>query len=226
MEKFRGNILIIPRPTKEEWKLIDETDKYSKVQRDKCSKKSGRTCTLFPYTLSLKVLEIFKPKKWLDPTAGWGDRLRSAITYGCKYTGVDSNPDMQVAYKQIIKDNVLKEDCEVLEGKFQDVQIKGKYDLVFTSPPFYTKEKYEGMVDWKDIEEFLKEFLKPLFDKSLKHLSKNGHLVLYIEDTGTEPFIDLMKSYAAELPLEYEGAFYYLSWNKKSYRPFYVWKRK
>ena len=35
MEKFRGSTLIFPRPTKDEWKLIDETDKYSKKQRKK-----------------------------------------------------------------------------------------------------------------------------------------------------------------------------------------------
>jgi len=221
MEKFRGSELLIPRS--KNWKEIDETDKYSKVQRQKCSQRSGRTCTLYPYPIGLKVLEMFKPKKWLDPTAGWGDRLRCAITYGCQYTGVDSNPEMQIAYKQIIEDNTLKEKCEVLYGKFQDVQLKGKYDLVFTSPPFYTKEKYEGMVEWKDVEEFLEEFLKPLFDKSIKHLSKNGHLVLYIEDKGTDPFIDLMKGYAEELPLIYEGAFYY---EAATPRPYYVWKRK
>jgi tRNA1(Val) A37 N6-methylase TrmN6 len=221
MEKFRGSELIIPRS--KNWKEIDETDKYSKVQRQKCSQRSGRTCTLYPYPIGLKVLEMFKPKKWLDPTAGWGDRLRCAITYGCQYTGVDSNPEMQIAYKQIIEDSSIKEKCEVLYGKFQDVQIKGKYDLVFTSPPFYTKEKYEGMVEWKDIEEFLNEFLKPLFDKSIKHLSKNGHIVLYIEDKGTDAFIDLMKGYAEELPLIYEGAFYY---EARTPRPYYVWKRK
>jgi predicted RNA methylase len=223
MEKFRGSELIIPRS--KNWKDIDETDKYSKKQRDKCSQLSGRTCTLFPYPVGLKVLEMFKPKKWLDPTAGWGDRLRCAITYGCQYTGVDSNPEMQSAYKHIIEDNVLKANCEVKQGKFQDVTLKGKYDLVFTSPPFFTKEKYEGMVDWKDVKEFMDEFLKPLFDKSTKHLSKNGHIVLYIEDTGTEPFIDLMKGYAEDLPLSYEGAFYYTGDGKKL-RPFYVWKRK
>jgi len=220
MEKFRGTTFIIPRS--KNWKEIDETDKYSGKQRQKCSEKSGRECFLYPYPIGLKVLEIFKPKKWLDPTAGWGDRLRCAITYGCHYTGIDSNPDMEIAYKQIIEDKNAK-NCKVLYGKFQDVQIKGKYDLVFTSPPFYTKEKYEGMTEWKNVEDFLNEFLKPLFDKSTKHLSKNGHLVLYIEDKGTDPFIDLMKGYAEELPLIYEGAFYY---EATTPRPYYVWKRK
>jgi hypothetical protein len=32
-----------------------------------------------------------------------------------------------------------------------------------------------------------------------------------------------MKGYAAELPLDYEGAFYY---EAKTPRPYYVWKRR
>jgi hypothetical protein len=222
MELFRGKKLIIPRS--KNWKLIDETDKYSKKQRLKCKTPSGKECTLYPFPAGMEVLRIFKPLNWLDPTAGWGDRLRCAIEYGCNYTGIDSNPDMEQPYKNIIKDKASDPSkYKIKIGRFQSVRLQEKYDLVFTSPPFYTKEKYEGMIEWKNVEEFLKEFLKPLFDKSSKHLKKNGHLVLYIEDIGTEPFIDLMKGYAEELPLEYEGAFYYES---KRPKPFYVWKRK
>jgi hypothetical protein len=219
MEKFRGSVLIIPRS--KNWKEIDETDKYSGTQRKKCSENSGRECYLYPYPIGLKVLEMFKPRKWLDPTAGWGDRLRCAITYGCEYLGIDSNKSMEPAYEQIIQEKGGK-NVQVKIGKFQDVRIKGKYDLVFTSPPFYTKEKYEHMTEWKDVQDFLKEFLNPLFDKSTKHLEKGGYLVLYIEEH-TEPFIDLMKGYAQELPLDYEGAFYY---EAKTPRPYYVWKRR
>jgi hypothetical protein len=219
MEKFRGSVLIIPRS--KNWTEIDETDKYSGEQRKKCSENSGRECYLYPYPIGLKVLEMFKPKKWLDPTAGWGDRLRCAITYGCEYLGVDSNKDMKPAYEQIIQEKGGK-NVEVKIGKFQDIRIKGKYDLVFTSPPFYTKEKYQHMTEWKDVQDFLKEFLNPLFDKSTQHLKKGGHLVLYIEED-TDPFIDLMKGYAAELPLDYEGAFYY---EAKKPRPYYVWKKR
>jgi len=220
MEKFRGKELIIPRS--KNWKEIDETDKYSLIQRKKCSEKSGQECTLYPYPIGLKVLEMFKPKKWLDPTAGWGDRLRCAITYGCEYLGIDSNPEMLSAYEKIIHDK-NGTNVQVKIGKFQDISIKGKYDLVFTSPPFFTKEKYHNMTEWKDVQDFLKEFLQPLFDKSVLHLKKGGHIVLYIEDKGTEPFIDLMKGYVEELPLVYEGAFYY---EAQTPRPYYVWKRK
>jgi tRNA1(Val) A37 N6-methylase TrmN6 len=180
-------------------------------------------CTLYPFEVGMQVLKMFKPKRWLDPTAGWGDRLRCAIEYGCEYTGVDSNKEMESAYKAIIADKARDPSKYTIKiGKFQDVRIAGTFDLVFTSPPFFTKEVYEHMTMWKDVEEFLEEFLKPLFEKSTKLLEKGGHLVLYIEDRNSSDFIDLMKLYAETL-LKYEGAFYY---EGTSLRPYYVWLKE
>jgi hypothetical protein len=247
METFRGKKLIIPRSRN--WKLIDLTDKYSLNQRLSCRfgdnpkpidvwkqhpdwtlqelQKHARICTLYPFEAGMTVLKMFKPKKWLDPTAGWGDRLRCAIEYGCEYLGVDTNSSMQSAYKAIIDDlgEGDHKKYRVKEGKFQNVRIVGKYDLVFTSPPFYTVEKYENMADWKSIEEFMKDFLIPLFKRSVAHLESKGHIVLYIEDRPETAFIDLMKEHVkdAHPQLSYEGAFYYEGANAKL-RPYYVWK--
>jgi len=219
METFRGRTVIIPRS--QDWALIDETDKYSKEQRKKCSIRTGHECTLYPFPVGMTVLNMFKPKRWLDPTAGWGDRLRCAIEYGCEYTGVDSNKEMKKAYEAIIADKASDPSkYEIKIGKFQNVRITGLYDLVFTSPPFFTKELYENMVEWKNVQDFLDEFLKPLFKKSYQHLEVGGHLVLYIEDRGVSAFIDLMKGFAEEL-FQYEGAFYYQS--RGTVRPYYVW---
>jgi hypothetical protein len=81
------------------------------------------------------------------------------------------------------------------------------------------------MVNWKSVEEFNNDFLKPLFKKSSKYLEKDGHLVLYIEDRDIEGFIEWMKLFVqTDLPeLEYEGAFYYQG---TSLRPYYVWLKK
>ena len=224
MELFRGKKVIIPRS--KNWKLIDETDKYSKKQRLKCKTPSGKECTLYPFPAGMEVLKIFKPLNWLDPTAGWGDRLRCAIEYGCNYTGIDSNTDMEQPYKNIIKDKASDPSkYKIKIGRFQSVRLYEKYDLVFTSPPFYTKEIYNNMVEWKSIKEFMTEFLKPLIKKSAKYLLQNGHLVLYIEDTNTEEFIPLMKEYALTQELFYEGAFYYEG-SGGLLKPYYVWLKK
>jgi cyclopropane fatty-acyl-phospholipid synthase-like methyltransferase len=224
METFRGKKIIIPRS--KNWKLIDETDKYSGKQRKKCKTQTGKECTLYPFPAGMEVLKMFKPKKWLDPTAGWGDRLRCAIEYDCEYTGIDSNKELLSAYEQIIKDKADDPSkYKIKIGKFQSIRLNEKYDLVFTSPPFYTKEIYENMVEWKSIKEFMTEFLKPLIKKSAKYLEKNGHLVLYIEDTNTDEFISLMKDYAKTQELIYEGAFYYEG-SQGKLKPYYVWLKK
>ena len=221
METFRGRTIILP-PVKN-WKLVDETDKYSREQRLACKKETGKECTLYPFPIGMQIIRFFKPKRWLDPTAGWGDRLRVAIASDVEYVGVDSNPSMQSAYKAIIADKADDPSKYVVKkGKFQNVRIEGEFDLVFTSPPFYTEEVYEGMVEWKSVDEFMSEFLKPLLRKSVKHLSVGGHLVLYIEDKPNTPYIQRMKDYAATLPLKYEGAFYYQG---VKLRPYFVWKR-
>ena len=248
METFRGRKIVIPKT--KNWKVIDITDKYSLTQRLSCRVEDGprpidvwkehpewtlqdlqkhvRVCTLYPFDIGMQVLKMFKPKKWLDPTAGWGDRLRCAIEYGCEYLGVDTNSSMQSAYKAIV-DDLAEGDHKkyrVKEGKFQNVRIVGKYDLIFTSPPFYTFEKYDNMADWKSIEEFMSDFLIPLFKRSVAHLETNGNIVLYIEDRPNSPFIDLMKEHVkdAHPELKYEGAFYYEGWRKGKFRPYYVWK--
>lgn len=217
MEKFRGKTVLIPRSR--EWKLIDETDKYSGKQRRECKSVTGKECMLYPFPVGLKVLSMFKPRKWLDPCAGWGDRLRCAIAYGCEYLGVDTNTDMAPAY-EAIRQTGDPAKVQVKLGRFQSVRLTKKYDLVFTSPPFYTKEVYAHMKIWETVSEFMTEFMKPLLRKSYKYLEDDGHLVLYIEDKGVDSFIPLMKDYAEKVGFTYEGAFYY---EASTPRPYYVW---
>ena len=216
--------MVIPRSR--DWAAIDKTDEYSGTQRKACKTAEGKECTVYPFPAGMKVIEMFKPKRWLDPTAGWGDRLRVAIASDVEYVGVDSNRSMQSAYKAIVEDLAEGDHkkFKVKEGKFQEVPIPGKFDLVFTSPPFYTKEIYEDMKIWESPQDFMDDFLRPLFAKSYRHLKKGGHIVLYIEDTGVESFIPLMKDMVAtDFPgLAYEGAFYY---EGSRLRPYYVWKK-
>ena len=184
-----------------------------------------RICTLYPFDVCMQILKIFKPKRWLDPTAGWGDRLRCAIEYGCEYVGVDSNKSMKSAYNTIIAENARDPSkYKVISSKFQTAKVTGLFDLVFTSPPFFTKEVYEDMKSWNDVEDFLEDFLRPMLRKAYKHMELDGHLVLYIEDMPGAEFIDTMKLYIQEelSGLAYEGVIYYQGGKM---RPHYVWKK-
>jgi predicted RNA methylase len=240
---FRGELLVLKRSNN--WKLIDETDRYAFQTRMKCKregsayspfdyskrhrvtlkvarKKMGE-CTLYPVPAALAVLNLFKPKKWLDPTSGWGDRLRAALLAKIPvYVGIDSNPDLVEVYRQIIRANPSSTTVEMISSRFQDAVIKKKFDLVFTSPPFDMYEVYKGATEWKSLDHFYEEFLNPFFHFCFDHLLVGGHFVLYIEKADASRMI---KDVATLLPsLKYEGVFYYEGYG--SPRPYYVWKKR
>lgn len=87
-----------------------------------------KQCTNFNTTIVISLLKLFKPKIFLDPSAGWGDRLIGALAYGkCDYIGVDPSNCMHNIYKKIIKE--LSNDKKVLSTKKQknnSIKIKNK----------------------------------------------------------------------------------------------------
>jgi len=245
LEKFRDKIEVYKGVKgKEMWALMDETDKYSFQERMKCKKEGSKfspsdyakkknislrvarakmgECTLHPVPMILAVLEFFKPKKWLDPTSGWGDRLRGALLANIPmYVGVDSNPDMVKPYEKIVKaypDSHTK--VQMISSRFQNVDLSTKFDLVFTSPPFYTAEKYKGATDWKSLDHFYEEFFDPFLDFCYNHLLAKGHLVLYIEKADPDRMVEAVHQRFPSM--KYEGVFYYAGGTP---RPYYVWKK-
>lgn len=238
LRTFRGEHLIIERS--KNWAFIDETDKYAFTERMKCSRggpspaeyaakhhvsisvarKSVDECTLFPVPAALAVLNIFAPKKWLDPTAGWGDRLRAALIYGVeKYRGIDSNIALAGVYKAIAAGTTR--DVAVISSRFQDAVIDDKFDLVFTSPPFGSFELYKGATNWADEEHFMSEFFDPLMKFASEHMTPAGHIVLYIEQIDEDAMI--RRTAVTRPELVYEGCFYY---EGVSPRPYHTWKRQ
>lgn len=239
---FRGKTLVFKRSN--DWKFIEETDKYAFHARMNCkregskyspmeyakrhrvtlkvARKKVRECTLYPVPAGLAVLNLFKPKRWLDPTSGWGDRLRIALLSKIEeYTGINSNPELVEVYKRILKAYPSNTKIDTISSRFQNATLKHKkYDLVFTSPPFNMFEVYKGATDWKSLNHFYEEFLDPFFRFCHDHLSSDGHLVLYIEKVDAEKMV---KHISTILPsLKYEGVFYY---EGSSPRPYYVWKK-
>lgn len=244
--KYKKKYIVFKR--EKDYKFIDETDKFAFYERMKCrrdklspmeyAKKYKMTlknvrkkrlvaeCTLFPTPMALAVLKMFKAKKWLDPTAGWGDRLRASLLSNINtYIGIDSNKNLENVYKKIqnyYKDSSTK--SHIFISKFQDVSDKlkpfGKFDLVFTSPPFSMLEIYEHMNILSN-KDFQDNFMNSLFEFSLLHLKINGHLVLYIENVDINY---LLYDVSEKFPkLKFEGIFYYEGLTKP--RPYYVWKK-
>lgn len=188
-------------------------------------------CNNFQVTLAIGVLRIFCCRKWLDISAGWGDRLIAAILYGCdKYTGVDPNDCLQPKYTEIISSLANDHNkFNVIHGGFETANIPDSdYDLVFTSPPFYDKEFYstssgDSLVNYKTEQEWYEKFLLFSLNKAYQKLIKGGHMVLYIDEGKNTTYINKMIDDVNKI-MKYNGIIYVTN-NKGTLKKLYVWKK-
>lgn len=116
-------------------------------------------------------IEKYRVKSIYDPCAGWGHRLLGAASSGVKYTGVDTNKDTVTGLKTIIKDFNLK-NCKIYNGRAEKFNLKNKYDAVFTCPPYFDLEKYEGKKTstqkFTDYESWVNVWWRQVITQSLK----------------------------------------------------------
>jgi tRNA1(Val) A37 N6-methylase TrmN6 len=200
-------------------------------------------CNNFSNFLALGIYRFFKPKRILDFSAGWGDRLIGALAYGkAEYKGIDPSKCMQPVYKEIINFFTtycpditgLKEKYKVIQKPFEEYKVKeNHYDLVFTSPPFFVYEKYEtdnkkqSMDRYTDLESWKEFFLFSSLRKCIKALVPGGHIAIYIEDFDKNKYVkDTIKMMEKE-NVSYLGTvtWYNESRKKIKYRNAYVWKK-
>jgi hypothetical protein len=187
-----------------------------------------RFCNNFRISVGLTVLNHFKPKKWLDISSGWGDRLLSALLYKVeRYVSTDPNKDLHPCYNKIIQTFVPKakrNKITIHKEGFEDVDLKDEmFDIVFSSPPFFTLEKYSSYEDnsithYTDEETWCDKFFVKSLIKCYNHLEKDGHMILYMG--GSKYVFDRM--FKLNNVMAYKGVMYFYD-NKP--RAMYVWKK-
>ena len=141
----------------------------------------------------------YKATRVLDFTAGWGARMVAAMALDIDYIGIDSNTSLRPGYNKLIKllKPYTKSKVKMYFKKAEKVDFSkiGKYDYVFTSPPYEYLEAYENMKNYEgdgkikqpsssqkikmdDSAKFYDEFLVPTLKKAYKYLPKNKHICL------------------------------------------------
>ena len=197
-----------------------------------------RECSNFHTTVVMFVLKLFKPKKYLDFSAGWGDRLVGAIAYDCQeYLGIDPSECMQSHYQSIIETLAPKnkqKQFKVIQKGFENAIVpKNHFDLVFTSPPFFTLERYENtkeqsVIKFKNLQDWKKGFLFPSLAKSYQSLREGGYLALYISDYTTAKYTDDMKKYIKNKikGFKYIGDIHWMDRKTKKIRNINCWKKE
>lgn len=161
---------------------IDDWFKFDKYMFDHV-----RFTNNFRISVILKILDVFKPTKWLDISSGWGDRLISAILSPTikKYYSTDPNLNLHKHYNDIReKFNVSKKDYKIKKTGFEKLKIKDyDFDFIFSSPPFFKTEKYsdypdDSLVNFDSEKDWYENFLLFSIIKALKHLKVNCYFIL------------------------------------------------
>jgi hypothetical protein len=187
-----------------------------------------RFCNNFRISVALTVLNHFKPKKWLDISSGWGDRLICALLYKVdRYVSTDPNKDLHPCYNKIIQTfvpKVQRNKITIHKEGFEDINLKDEmFDIVFSSPPFFTLEKYSSYEDnsithYKDEKTWCEKFFIKSLIKCYNHLEKDGHMILYMG--GSKYVFEQM--FKLNNVMSYKGVIYFYD-NKP--RAMYVWKK-
>jgi 16S rRNA G966 N2-methylase RsmD len=143
---------------------------------------------------ALGIIGIDSPSV-LDFSSGFGGRLIGSYAYGASsYTGIDPWKDNIDSCRQIY--NYIKMhkrdaifDAKMICGKAEETlwNLNRKYDVVLTSPPYFSKEiysddksqcynKFSTYNNWK------KNWLTPVLEKSYDLLNENGCMAIFMSD--------------------------------------------
>lgn len=193
--------------------------------------------TVFKSTVAKSVYSLFNAKRILDPSSGWGDRLIAALSLPSDqleyYVGVDPNSSLTKGYNEMIDMFAPESDKGkfiMLNDTFEDVNLGTmKFDLVFTSPPYFSYEKYtndssQSYVKYPKFYGWVHNFLIPYLQKAWDHLEDKGHLALNISDPiNGEHFTEFVILYLiTELKWPYLGV---IGFGRKRPRPIFVFQK-
>jgi 16S rRNA G966 N2-methylase RsmD len=151
---------------------------------------------IFRPLLAVEVYAKYKPSVVLDPCAGWGGRAVGAAVCGnIQYFGIDVNHSLQIPYQRMCAflnskintenandNNIQKINLMIADATtFDYSQIEPKYDMVFTSPPYYFIEKYNHNKAYNNSKDEMDEqFYVPLFSNTYLYLLPGGCMALNV----------------------------------------------
>lgn len=121
----------------------------------------------------------FKPSTVLDISSGWGNRLLAAMSMNIDYIGIDSNINLKTPYTKMINLYQSESNINIIFKRSELVDYsKFDYDMIFTSPPYFSLEQYENMKKYTNKNDFINSYFKPTIINSYKYLKKGGYVVL------------------------------------------------
>jgi len=120
----------------------------------------------FAPNIAIDLYTKFKATKILDPFAGWGDRCIAAMAKELDYTGIDSNRNLKIPYREMIKFYPHNSKVKFINKPIEKVNLyEIEFDFVFSSPPFWDEkekriEHYHDMT-YSKYEDFMNNVFIP-----------------------------------------------------------------
>lgn len=109
-------------------------------------------------------------KSMLDPCAGWGARLLACSSLGVRYTSCDPNHKTVGGLSEMSK--FIGFHCNIFNIPFEEYEPDRRFDIAFTSPPYFSVERYkygkQSYYGKSSFKQWFDEFLLALVDKCLK----------------------------------------------------------
>ena len=225
-------------PPLEKFKTLDLklAKTYEKI--DQQLYKNLKSCNNFNLTIVVTILKHFKPKRFFDPSAGWGDRMIGSMACDVEYLGVDPSYCMAPKYREMVEFLKPGERIKyrVIRSRIEDLRMDSEtFDFVFTSPPFFKLEIYEDKVEqssnYKSLSQWKSKFLKPMLVKCCDVLVKGGKFLIYVEDYRSHSgevvhYVQYMKIEMKKLKMNYLGTINWFAQDgRKKIRNIYVWEK-
>lgn len=156
-------------------------------------------CAQFKPNVAKMFYEYLNAETVLDFSMGWGDRLAGAFASETvkHYVGLDPRKENHPIYEQqrdfytkhtTFFENPTKTNfyCEPAED-FDYSEWNEYFDLVFTSPPYFSVERYshddtQSWVRYKNIDVWNEHFLHTTLGKIIPTVKKGGIIAINIAD--------------------------------------------
>lgn len=147
--------------------------------------------------------DVLEPRVW-DPSGGFGGRMLGFATmYPHGYYLCTEPAAMTYSDLKMLADDLMTEchkgDLTVMKcGSEEYVPQAESLDCVFTSPPYFAKEKYfdEPGQCWRDhntLDRWMNNYLIPTFKNAYIGLKRGHHMIINIDDDQREVITDAAK---------------------------------
>jgi tRNA1(Val) A37 N6-methylase TrmN6 len=181
----------------------------------------------FKPSVAKYIYDVYGGESVLDFSSGWGDRLLGfyANYNTVRYVGIDPNIEVIKKYNEQVKvysqldmysQYGVNKETLFINSPAEDVILNEKFDLIFTSPPYfdierYTQEKNQSWKKYKNFDNWMDDFLLKTIGGFWNNLNPKGHLIINISDVychhKVQKICDRMNNYISTLKnAQYVGA--------------------